>query len=110
MAGLNKDNFKEEILTEISWIMTAIDDICEKLNFESYETSLIKYRGQPEEENLISKFVVLNLKNLDNFCISEIQDKLSLEFFENTGKKWTLCDEVVEKLIRLLRNLLNVEE
>lgn len=86
MAGLNKDNFKEEILTEISWIMTAIDDICEKLKFESYETSLIKYRVQSEEESLIRKFVVLNLKNLDYFSISEIQDKLSLEFFENTGK------------------------
>lgn len=86
MAGLNKDNFKEEILTEISWIMNAIDDICEKLKFESYETSLIKYRVQSEEESLIRKFVVLNLKNLDYFSISEIQDKLSLEFFENTGK------------------------
>lgn len=58
MAGLVDDNFKEEILTELSWIMTALDDISSKLEIETYElTFLIKYRVQPEEEELISKFM-----------------------------------------------------
>ena len=58
MADLVDDNFKEEILTELSWIMTALDDISSKLEIETYElTFLIKYRVQPEEEELISKFM-----------------------------------------------------
>lgn len=107
MAGLDKDNFKEEILTEISWIMTAIDEISEKLDFETYETVLIKYRVQPEEERIIDKFIFLNWKKMDDFSIFEIQNILANNFFELTGKKWTLCDEVVEKILKLKRNLLN---
>lgn len=30
MAGLLKDEFASEVMTELSWIMRVIDDLCEK--------------------------------------------------------------------------------
>lgn len=30
MAGLLKDEFVSEVMTELSWIMRVIDDLCEK--------------------------------------------------------------------------------
>lgn len=29
MAGLLKDEFASEVMTELSWIMRVIDDLCE---------------------------------------------------------------------------------
>lgn len=44
MAGLLKDEFVSEVMTELSWIMRVIDDLCEKTGLETYESTLIKYR------------------------------------------------------------------
>lgn len=44
MAGLIECEFKEEILTELSWIMSVIDNISTKTGLETYETVLIKNR------------------------------------------------------------------
>lgn len=60
MTGLIKENFKEEVLVELSWIMSAIDDLSSKLEVETYEIALIRYRIQPEEERAIDKFVSFN--------------------------------------------------
>ena len=46
MAGLLKDEFVSEVMTELSWIMRVIDDLCEKTGIETYESTLIKYRVQ----------------------------------------------------------------
>ena len=56
MAGLLKDEFVSEVMTELSWIMRVIDDLCEKTGLETYESTLIKYRVQPEEAHAIEKF------------------------------------------------------
>lgn len=37
MAGLLKDEFVSEVMTELSWIMRVIDDLCEKTGLETYE-------------------------------------------------------------------------
>lgn len=108
MAGLIKDNFKEEILTELSWIMTAIDDLSTKCGIETYETVLIKHRVQPEEERAIEKFFVLNIQKLDNLTIEEIQTSIAHNFFEMTQKEWAVSNDIVEKLIQLKRAQLGV--
>lgn len=106
MAGLIRDNLTEEILTELSWIMTAIDQISQKTGIETYETTLIKYRVQPEEEQTIDKFFVFNYNKLNTLQINDIQENLKEIFFELTGKEWTLSDEVVKKILQFKNELL----
>ena len=108
MAGLMKDNFKEEVLTELSWIMNAIDEISSKCGIETYETTLIKYRVQPEEEKAIDKFFVLHAKDLDNIMDEDIQKEIQDNYYKLTNKKWSVSIEVVKKLIQLKRKLLEV--
>lgn len=103
MAGFIREDFKKEILTELSWIMTAIDDISQKLDLETYETLLIKYRVQTQEEDTIGRFFVFHSKELDSLTIKDIQEILCQDFFARTGKEWSLPDEVVEKLIQRRR-------
>ena len=62
MAGLLKDEFVSEVMTELSWIMRVIDDLCEKTGLETYESTLIKYRVQPEEAHAIEKFFGSHLR------------------------------------------------
>lgn len=108
MSGLMKDNFKEEVLTELSWIMNAIDEISSKFGIETYETTLIKYRVQPEEEKAIDKFFTLNVKKLNNIKDEEIQKEIEDNYYKLTNKKWSVSIEVVKKLIELKRKQLEV--
>lgn len=108
MAGLIKENFKQEITTELSWIMNVIDEICSKLEIETYESLLIKYRIQPEEEKAIDKFFVFNIKELNTLKIEEIQEKIAVNFYEMTKKQWSISNEIVEKLIYMKRKDLGV--
>lgn len=108
MAGLIKENFNEEIVTEISWIMTVIDDLSSKYGIETYETVLIKNRIQPEEERAIDKFFVFNVKELENMQIEKIQEKIADYFMEMTKKQWSVSDEVVKKLIEIRKKELEV--
>lgn len=101
MAGLINDNFKEEIMTELSWMMTALDDISSKYKIETYELNLIKYRVQPEEEQIINKFVTLNNRTIQTFAIQEIQKWMSNEFQVTFQKDWIMSDQLVQKLIDL---------
>lgn len=48
MAGLIKENFEFEVLTELSWIKRVLVEICEKLDIDTYESNLIKYCVEPE--------------------------------------------------------------
>lgn len=108
MAGLIKENFNEEIVTEISWIMTVIDDLSSKYGIETYETVLIKHRIQPEEERAIDKFFAFNVKELENMPIEKIQEKIADYFMEMTKKQWSVSDEVVKKLIEIRKKELEV--
>lgn len=101
MAGLINDNFKEEIMIELSWMMTALDDISSKYKIETYELTLIKYRVQPEEEQIINKFVTLNNRTIQTFAIQEIQKWMSNEFQVTFQKDWIMSDQLVQKLIDL---------
>lgn len=101
MAGLINDNFKEEIMTELSWMMTALDDISSKYKIETYELTLIKYHVQPEEEQIINKFVTLNNRTIQTFAIQEIQKWMSNEFQVTFQKDWIMSDQLVQKLIDL---------
>lgn len=108
MAGLIECEFKEEILTELSWIMSVIDDISTKTGLETYETVLIKNRVQMQEEQAISKFFALNFNRLDALTITEIQKKIIQYYTEITKREWTLSDELVQKLVELKRQQLEV--
>lgn len=108
MAGLIKSELKNEILTELSWIMNAIDILSSKAGIETYEIALIKYRVQPEEEQAISKFITLHARKLDGFSTSDMQQVISEIFFEMTKKQWSLSNEVLEKLITLRRTELEI--
>lgn len=108
MAGLMKNNFKEEVLTELSWIMNAIDDISSKYGIETYEIMLIRYRVQPEEEKAIDKFFTFHVKELDSITDEEVQKEIENNYFKLTNKKWSVSIEVVKKLIQLKREQLGV--
>lgn len=45
MAGLLKDEFVSEVMTELSWIMRVIDDLCLK------GQHFIQYGGNKKREN-----------------------------------------------------------
>ncbi|GGI12936.1 hypothetical protein GCM10007377_03450 [Galliscardovia ingluviei] len=108
MAGLIKDNFDEEVLIELSWIMNVIDEIAEKYGIETYETILIKYRVQPEEEQCIDKFIALHVNELESLSIIEIQKEIASYYFALTKRQWHVADDVVEKLIKIRKDeLLN---
>ncbi|MGT2933105.1 hypothetical protein [Streptococcus catagoni] len=109
MAGLINDNFKEEILTELSWMMSALDDISFKYKIETYELILIKYRVQPEEEQVISKFIAMNNRTIQTFTIQEIQNWMSNEFLATFQKDWTISDDLVQKLIDLKSKQLKID-
>lgn len=108
MAGLIDDNFKEEVLTELSWIMNAIDEITARYKIETYETTLIKYRVQPEEEKAIDKFFVYNIKEIDNISDEKIQKEIGDNFFKMTNKHWSMPIEIVRKLIQLKKQELGI--
>lgn len=109
MAGLIKDNFSEEILIELSWIKNAINEIAQKNGIETYETILIKYRVEPEEEKCIDKFLAFHFKELEDLTIEKIQKTLSNYYFELTKKKWALADDIVEKLINIRKDELTIK-
>lgn len=101
MAGLINEKFKEEVLVELSWIMSAIDYISSKLEVETYEMALIRYRIQPEEEQAINKFLLSNFKNIDNLKIEDIRKNIANIFFEETNKEWYMLDDILSKMINL---------
>lgn len=109
MAGLINDNFKEEIMTELSWMMTALVDISSKYKIETYELTLIKYRVQPEDEQIINKFVTLNNRTIQTFAIQEIQKWMSNEFQVTFQKDWIMSDQLVQKLIDLKCQQLQID-
>lgn len=101
MAGLVKENFEEEVLVELSWIMNAIDELSSKLEVETYEIALIRYRIQPEEENAIHEFFLYNFREIRDLKIGEIQEGIGKIFYEKTNKKWSVENDIVNKLIDL---------
>lgn len=110
MAGLIKENFKDEILTELSWIKNAINDISDRLKIETYEIALIKYCVQPEEEKAIDKFFVFNFKVLKKMKSYEKQELVSKYFFEMTNRKWTLDNDILDELIKLKLEKLEISD
>lgn len=110
MAGLLKDEFVSEVMTELSWIMRVIDDLCEKTGLETYESTLIKYRVQPEEAHAIEKFFGSHLQEIDALPLAEIRQKVAADFYETTGKPWHLADEILEKLLTRLNVAYGIED
>nr|WP_314276787.1 hypothetical protein [uncultured Peptostreptococcus sp.] len=110
MAGLIRENFKEEVLIELSWIMNAIDEITQRYGIETYETVLIKYRIQPEEEKAIDRFIALNFKKIESLAIEDIQKEIAKYYFQLTKREWSVSDEIVEKLIRLNLDILQSDK
>ena len=101
MAGLKKDNLYSEILVELSWMMSAIDEICAKMEIETYRTALIKYRVQPEEERAIHTYLFLHWKEIDSLSLVEIEKGIAHIFAEDVGLTWSLSRDVLETLVRL---------
>lgn len=101
MAGLQKENLTNEILTELSWIMNAIDELCEKTGLETYKTTLIKYRIQPEEEHALNHYLLLHWRTLDTMTTQDIQQGVAALYNEHTRKPWSQSDDVLEKLVAL---------
>lgn len=101
MAGLQKENFTNEILTELSWIMNMIDDLCEKTGLETYQSTLIKYRIQPEEEHALNHYLFLHWRELDTLTTQDIRQGVAALFVEHTRKPWSRPDDVLEKLVTL---------
>ena len=89
MAGLIHEHFKDEILTEISWMLTVINDLSSRLGMETYETLLIKHPVQPEEERAISTFFVFRVQKPDSFSIQEVQEIIAEDFLATTQKQWS---------------------
>lgn len=81
--------------------MNVIDEISAKLKIETYETTLIRYRIQHEEEKAIDKFLLFHYKNLKELKIQEKQMIISKYFYEFTNKKWNMKDEVLEKILEM---------
>lgn len=108
MAGLMKGEFQEEILTEFSWMMRVIEDLCARTNLETYEIVLLKNRVQMQEERAIDQFFALHFKILDTLTIADIQQEIAQSFFEATQKEWVLSDDLVAKLIQLKRRSLEI--
>lgn len=100
MTGLIRNNFNEEVMVELSWIMNAIDAIAQKSGVETYEILLIRYRIQPEEEKAIDKFFVFNFAKLGSMSIAEIQQKIAYEYFQLTNRTWSRPNDVVKTLIK----------
>lgn len=102
MAGLKKENLTNEVLTELSWIMNVIDDLCEKTGLETYQSTLIKYRIQPEEEHALNQYLFLHWRELDTLTTQDIRQGVAALFCEHTGKKpWSRPDDVLEKRVTL---------
>lgn len=99
MAGLIKNHFEEEVMTELSWIMRAIDTLCEKIGVESYEITLIKHRIQPEEEAAISYFLGHHARQLNTYSLNDMRQLIAKHFIETTNKPWTLSDDKLEQVI-----------
>lgn len=102
MAGLMKDRFVEEVMTELSWIMRAIDDLSEKTGLETIETTLIKYRVQPEEFEAIDHFFARHMRAIDTIPFADARASISDHFTATTGKPWRLNDDVLKKLLTQL--------
>lgn len=81
--------------------MNVIDEISAKLKIETYETTLIRYRIQPEEEKAIDNFFVFHYKELKELKNQEKQMIISKYFYEITNKKWNMKDEVLEKILEM---------
>lgn len=103
MAGLINENFKEEVLGELSWIKNAIDELSTMLDIETYETALIRYRIEPEEDQAIEQFFLLHSKSIADFKIEDIQKGIAKIYIEDTNKEWFMLDDVLRKLIALKR-------
>lgn len=107
MVGLKRENFNEEVMTELSWIMNVLDELVNITGIETYETVLIKYRVQMEEEQALNRFLKENFKKLETLSIEEIQEMISSDFFAVNEKPWRMDNEVLEKLIKHAQNRLS---
>ncbi|MEE3392959.1 MAG: hypothetical protein VZR00_06325 [Lachnospiraceae bacterium] len=110
MAGLIKENFEEELLTELSWIKSVLIDVGESLGVNSFEMELLKNYIQPEEEKAIDKLIALNFNKLKSLDMSERRKLLEEYFSGETDKNWTVPDNVSEKLIQLRLRELTVRD
>ena len=69
--------------------MNVIDDLCEKTGLETYQSTLIKYRIQPEEEHALNQYLFLHWRELDTLTIQDIRQGVAALFVEHTGKPWS---------------------
>lgn len=107
MVGFNRENFNEEVMTELSWIMNVLDELVNITGIETYETVLIKYRVQMEEEQAINYFLKENFKKIETLSIEDIQEMISADFLAMNQKPWRMDIEVLEKLIKYACNKLS---
>lgn len=108
MAGMIDENFKQEVLVELSWLRSLLSDIAEKLDIETYESVLLKNSIQPEEEAAITKFIILNYNRLEKINIDECLSIISEYYFEATKRQWHVSSSVVERLIYLKKHDLTI--
>lgn len=106
MAGLIEENFEFEVMTELSWIKRVLMEICDKLEIDTYESNLIKYCVEPEEEAFLSQMMKYRESFL-HLSYDEIREEFAVKFEKEYNKPFTLSVDVLEKLIKRFLHLLN---
>ncbi len=101
MSGLLKDELLNEIRVEISWLKTAVADICDELNLSSYVNCLITNHVEPEEAAAIERVIFQEFKVLNQLSFEELQSRIIASFEASYHKTWDLPDHLLKVLIEL---------
>lgn len=96
MAGLIKENFVFEVMTELSWIKRVLAEVCENLEIDTYESTLLKYHVETEEEGQMMNYRA----NFLHSPYEEIRALMAKGFEKAYGKPFGIRTEVLEKLIK----------
>ena len=101
MSGLLKDELLNEIRVEISWLKTAVADICDELKLSSYVSCLIKNHIEPEESAAIERVIFQSFKDLDRLSFEDLRSRIIASFEASYHKTWSRPDHLLQELIEL---------
>lgn len=106
MSGLLSDELFEELSTELAWLKSAVVDLSERLQVNTYTTCILKHSVEPEEIQALERIIFLNALHIDTWPLECVKGQVAQRFFEITGKEWGLQDDVLQELLDLkLREL-----
>lgn len=101
MSGLMKEKITEEVLSEISWIRSAIVSLSDKLQVNTYEICLLRNCVEPEQAESIERVIFLHTLSIPNMSFMQIRQEIAQDFLSATGKEWGVTDQVLKELIEL---------